>query len=351
MDMHRRSLLKFTVTSIGAGLAAQSFAQTPARRFDGVTLSMNGYGGDYSRLLAEHVAKPLEARTGLKVSYQNSTVAAAVAKVLASRDNPPFDLIMADSPNIPELIKAGVVEPLTVSEIPNIAKLLPGVREFENFGVPFLTNAVLLTYNSSLVKQPVSSFKDLGRSDLVGRVGWLSPENTAGLLSVIALAESNGGSLANMDPAFQALAGLKKSFATITPATVNLQQLFEQEEVAAGPFWDGRIFAMRAKGKPMVSVVPSEGIYALYNYLVPIKGSKNMNAVKAYINQALADESVGPLVEFFRYAPVTNIAISPAVAKDVVVYGENRQKLRSVDWVKVSQMRGELLDRFNKTMR
>ncbi len=41
---------------------------------------------------------------------------------------------------------------------------------------------------------------DLKRADLKGHVGMLSPANSGGVLALIALAESNGGSLENIEP-------------------------------------------------------------------------------------------------------------------------------------------------------
>lgn len=347
--MKRRAFIQAAGVTT-ATLAAPAILRAQTKRFEGITLRTNGYGGDYDRILKEYVAKPLEERTGLKVEYQASTMAAAVVKLVASRDNPPFDMLMADSPNVPELMNAQVIDTVTVKDVPNIAKLLPRVREFGDYGIPYLTNAIILTYNSKLMKQPVTSFADLGRADLKGRVGMLTPENTGGLLTMIALAESNGGSLDNMEPGFVALAKMRGNISATTPATVNLLQLFEQEEVWAGPYFDGRIYSMRAKGKPMVSVIPKEGVYGLYNYICPVKGGKNREAVLEYMNQALSDQAVGALVEFFRYAPCTNIALPPAVAKEVAVL-PSRDPIKPIDWAKVAKMRGDISERFNKAMR
>jgi len=350
--MKRRSFLKLSASSsLAVALGTPAVLRAQTRRFEGITLNINGYGGDYSRILNDYVAKPLAEQTGLKVAYQDGTAASAIAKLIASRDRPPYDIIMADSPNIPELIAADLIDPVTRDELPNGGKLLDSVREFGDHGTPFLTNSIVLTYNSDLIKQPIASYKDLARSDLNDRVGLLSPENTGGVLGLIALAEAYGGSLDNMQPAFDALADMRDNISTITPATVSLLQLFEQEEVWAGPFWDGRIYSMRAKKLPMKTVVPQEGIYALYNYLAPVKGSQNRDAALAYINQALSDKAVGAMVEFFRYAPCTDIHIDPAVAADVVGYGEGRKLVKPVDWVKVSKMRGAMLEQFNKSTR
>jgi putative spermidine/putrescine transport system substrate-binding protein len=348
--LERRSFLKLAVTA-GAVITAPAVVRSQSKRFEGVTLRINAYGGDYTRLLQTRVARPLEERTGLKVIYQSGTVAAAVAMLIASRDNPPFDVMMLDSPNVPDLMRAQLIEPVTVADVPNIKRLLPGVREFGDNGVPFLTNSIILTNNTKRVKTPIASFRDLGRADLEGRVGLLSPENTGGVLTLVALAEMNGGSIDNMDPAFAFLEKSRKNIAAVTPATVNLLQLLEQEEVWAAPFFDGRIYSMRAKGLPMPSIVPQEGIYSIFNYLAPVKGSKHRDAIMVYLEQTLSDESVAPFVEFFRYGPVTDVKLSDDVTKDVVLSGATRERIKQLDWSKVSQLRGQWAERFNRTMR
>jgi putative spermidine/putrescine transport system substrate-binding protein len=346
--MKRRSFLRFAAAASTAAFAAPAALHAQAKRFEGVTLNINGYGGDYDRLTMEYIAKPLEQRTGLKVNIQASESTSALAQALASRDNPPFDILLTDSPIMPQLIKSDLIDPISARDLQNLGKLLPDVRDY---GVPFLTNAIILTYNSKLVKQPVTSYADLKRPDLKGHVGMLSPANTGGVLALIALTESNGGNLDNIEPGLKALTSMRDSIATISPATTTIQQLLEQEEIWAAPFFDGRIYASRNRGKPLVSVIPKEGIYVVYNYWNPIKGSKKREAVLAFIEQAVSDEAIGQMVNFFHYAPCTDIKISPEVAKEVVVYGDNRKLVKPVNWNKVAQYRGDWIERFDKAMR
>src|SRR5579863_6396770 len=197
--MKRRLFLKLAAAST-ATLAAPSILHAQSKRFEGVTLNINGYGGDYDRLTKEYIVKPLEQRTGLKVNIQASESTSALAQALASRNNPPFDILLTDSPIMPQLIKTDIIEPISAKDSPSLARLLHGAREFGDFGIPFLTNAIILTYNSKLVKEPVTSYADLKRADLKGHVGMLSPANSGGVLALIALAESNGGSVDNVEP-------------------------------------------------------------------------------------------------------------------------------------------------------
>lgn len=348
--MKRRSFLKLAGTT-AAAIAAPNIVRAQSKKFEGITLRMNGYGGETARILTEYVVRPLRETTGLNVVYEDGTAASAVAKVLASPDNPPFDLILADSPNIPELLAANVLSPVTENEIPNIKKIRPSAREFGDFGVPYLTNAVVLTYNSDEVEQPLKSFKDLARPDLKDRVGMLSPENTGGLLTLLGMAQAYGGSLDDMSPVFEALRNMKGNVAAFTPSTIGLVQLLEQEEVLAAPIFDGRVYSIRAKGMPMPTVLPEEGIFALYNYLSPLKGGKHKEAVYAYINQVLSDEAIIEWVRTFRYAPVTDAPIPADIASDITINDETSKLLRPIDWQKVATMRGALIEEFNKAMR
>ncbi|MGY4627085.1 extracellular solute-binding protein [Bradyrhizobium sp. USDA 4486] len=345
--MYRRTFL----SAVAAIIAAPAIVRAQSKKFDGIVLNINGYGGDWDRLLNEYVAKPLRKRTGLQVKYQPGQASAAVAKLIASKDNPPFDIIMADSPNMPDIIANDVVEKITEAEVKNLAKLKPAVREFGAYGVPYLTNAIILACNSRYVKQPLSSYSDLARADLKGKLALISPENTGGLLTLLGIGAATGGDVDHLAPAFSFLSAIRANVATTSPATTNLAQLYQQEEVWAGPFWDGRTYSIRQSGTPLATILPKEGVFGLLNYLNLVKNSKNREAALAYIDQQLSDEAIAPMVEFFRYSPVTKIAISDAVGKDLVFKGDALDGFKKVDWEKVAKSRSLWSEEFNKAIR
>lgn len=344
--MHRRNFL----CALAASVAAPAVVRAQSKKFDGVVLNVNGYGSDYDRLLKEYVAKPLFERTGLRVRYEPGLATTAVSKLIASKDNPPFDVIMADSPNMPDLIANNLIEKVTEAEVQNIGRLKPGVREFGDYGAPYLVNAIILTYNSKQVKQPVRSYSDLARPDLKGKVVLIGPESLGGLLMLLGIAAEMGGDIDNLGPAYSFLASLRSNVATISSTVANLAQLYQQEEVWAGPCWDGRTYAIRQTGTPLVTVLPKEGVFGELNYVSPVKNTKSREAALAYIDQVLSDEAIGPMVEFFRYSPVTKIQLPDAVAKDLVFKGEKLEAYKKVDWEKVAKSRSRWAEEFNKAM-
>jgi hypothetical protein len=44
-----------------------------------------------------------------------------IAKVMAAKDHPPLDVLMIDSPSMPTVIEAGIVEPITEISIRSFA--------------------------------------------------------------------------------------------------------------------------------------------------------------------------------------------------------------------------------------
>ena len=347
----RRDLL-VSAAAAGLALATPSIIRASDKRFDGITLNLNGFGGDFDRIMKETVADPLKAETGLSVTYAPGGSSAAVAKTIATPDNPPFDIVLCDSPSVPELLKADMIQPISTDEVPNAANLIPGLPEFDDRGLPFMIASSGVTYNTEAVNEPVASYADLARPGLKGEVALFNLENTGGILYLLALAESNGGGVDNIDPAFDALEKIKPNIVTLTSSTTSLIQLFEQREASAGALWNGRVFAMQKAGQPMAMVTPTEGLYSLMSYYNPIKGSKNPDAVRAYLDRALSDEAIGAIASFFRYGPTTSISLPSDVAKDIVSFGKDGLgKIRKLDWTKVAEARPGWMERFNQAMR
>lgn len=321
------------------------------KKFAGVTLNINGYGGAYDDVLKETVAKPLKEKYGLEVIYQPGGSGAATARIMASKDDPPFDLVMVDSPAMPTLIEAGVIEEIDDKEVPNTKKVIPQLREFGKYGLPFSIASVVLAANKKHVKNLPTSFKDLGKPEFKGRVGVITLESTGGVLTLMALAESNGGGVNNVQPGFAALRAIKPNILAGFGATVPQLQAYQQEEIWAGPFWNGRIYELQQKGMPMEMIAPAEGIYSLMSYVNAVKKSKHREAVLAYLDQAMTDEAIAALAIKFTYGPTTGVKLPDEIAKKVITYGpEGLKKIKTVDWTVVAKNRGAWTTQWNKEM-
>lgn len=347
---HIHTALRVTAGIVALLAAIAVNAQT--KKFEGVTLRVNGYGGAYDDVLKEYIAKPLKEKYGLDVVYDPAGSSVAVSKLLASKDNPPYDVLMADSPGMPALMSENVLDKLTAAEVPNLSKVYPQLREFGDYGAPFIISAGILTYNSKDVKNPPTSIKDLARPEFKGKVALMDLGSSGGVLFLVAMADASGGSVNNIEPGLNMLKTIKPNVVATFGTTVSQVQAFQQGDASLGYFWDGRVYELQTKNVPMVKVAPAEGIYAVFSYVNLIKGTKNREAALAYINQALSDEAVAALVKRFTYGPTTTVTLPPDLAKDVITYGPAGVKLiKPIDWSVVAKQRGDWTNRWNSVMR
>lgn len=348
--MRRRDFLALGVSSALATVAAPA-VHAQQKRFSGVTLRINGYGGTYDKALIGGVAKPLEESTGLKIEYIPSSPPADIAKLLSNKGNPHIDLLMADSPLMPQAIAGGVLQTLDASEAPNLSRVLAGFREFGDYGAPFSVASVVPVYNSTTVKPPLTSFSDIARPDLKGKVSTMPANNYTGWMVLLALAEGNGGSLANMDPAFKIIAAARDNIVATPPSSVTQLQVFTQGEAQAGTLWDGRAYEARKSGTPLETVVAREGIYAVTSYTNIVRGCRNKEAALAYINQLLSDQGMMAVPKALRYGPTTDVALGD-LAADILINSRERAALkRPIDWTAFMEQGAALEEKMTKELR
>ncbi|MHC1948369.1 extracellular solute-binding protein [Bradyrhizobium sp. UFLA06-06] len=349
--MKRRTLLRFA-TAAAAGALAAPYVHAQSKKFAGITLRVNGHGGIYDEALKKGVTAPLEEKYGLKVQVIVGGTSADIIKLYANKENPPFDIFMASSPYMPELIKAGVIEEVKASDVPNVKRILPGFREFGDYSVPFSVAAVIPVYNSKYIKQPLTSYSDIARADLAGRVVTMAPATSTSLLMILGLAEENGGSLSNAEPAFRVLEAAKSNIVALAQTTVAEVQMFQNEEVYAGIFWDGRAHELRTKGVPIVTVVPPKGIYASIDYFNILKGAKYQEAAYAYAEQLLSDDGMLAVPRALRYGVSTDVNLPEELRKDLLFNSSERNALKKkIDWEQLQAKRSEWIERFNKIVR
>lgn len=349
--MKRRAALKFTTAALVSALAAP-YVHAQSKKFAGIKLRVNGFGGLYDETLSKCVGAPLEEKYGLKVQFIAGTQSADLVKLIANKDNPPYDLFQADSAYMLELLKGSLIEKIKASDVPNIKRVLPGFREYGDYGVPFSVSTVVPVYNSKYITQPFTSYSDIARPDLMGRAVIPMPTFATNSLYLLGLAEENGGSITDMEPAYKVLAAAKPNIVALAQTNVAELQMFENEEVYAGMFWDGRAHELRTKGVPIVTVVPPTGVYSVVSYMNVVKGTKYAEAAHAFAEQLLSDQGTLGIPLAMRFGVTTDVKLPEAIQKDIVFNSPERNALKkNVDWQKWMADQGARIERVNKIMR
>ncbi|MDE5446990.1 extracellular solute-binding protein [Bradyrhizobium sp. CSA207] len=347
--MKRRTFLK---VATAAGALTLPYVHAQSRKFAGITLRINGFGGAFDECLMKGVAAPLEDKYGLKVQFIAGSQAADFVKLVANKDNPPYDMFMADSAGMVELLKAGLIEHIKESDVPNIKRLLPGLHEYGDYGIPFSVASIVPVYNSKYIKQPLTSYSDIARPDLAGRAVIPAPTSDAYSLFLLGLSEENGGSISDMEPAYKVLAAAKPNIVAIAQTSVSESQMFQSEEVYAGIFADGRAYELRSKGVPIETVAPRQGVYSITSYINIVKGVRYLEAAHAFAEQLLSDDGMLGIPKAFRYGVTTDVKLPEDIRKDLLFNSPERNAMkRKIDWRMFIAGRGDRIERVNKIIR
>jgi putative spermidine/putrescine transport system substrate-binding protein len=322
-----------------------------AKELDGVTLNVSSFGGGFDEVLKATVAAPLKEKYGLTVVYHPGTGLQSIAKVMAVKDQPPLDVLMIDSPSMPTVIEAGIVEQITEQDVPGLGNLHRQAREFGAYGAGFLFAPLVMSYNTQRVKTPPTSFADLARPEYKGRAAMFNLENNGGVLTLLALAESAGGGATNVAPGFAKLQAIRPNLVSTPSAPPALVQLFQQGEAWVAANWLGRVLALQADGFPVEVVVPREGLYTMVTYVNVVKNTKVRAAALRYVEQQISAEANLGMAQKFFYAPTNRtVKLPDELARKVLLYGDNLTKIRVADWATVAKNRGAWIEQWNREM-
>lgn len=282
----------------------------------------------------------------------------ASCTIVDSWDNPRFTQMQAsrNSPNIdvatfidvllPLVTRSGLVERLSTDAIPNLKEVDPAVRSWDDFAVPVTYGSWGILYNADRVKRPVTSWKDLLRDDLKGRVSHPNITYNSSIYSLDALARLSGGSLEKPE------AGLK----AIRQIRVSGPGLWEQESIAVGwvktgevwatPYFSGTVLAMMEDKDipPLKFVVPEEGAYYVPMNVTKVTKSPNPAGANKFINHMLAPGPQEMWTKVGRSRPVNrNVPVPRNVAETTPLVGD----LRKIDWAYYARERGNIVSEWN----
>jgi putative spermidine/putrescine transport system substrate-binding protein len=345
MDIGRRHALYL----LGAGAAATFGGLKPVSAQDARELVIVTYPGALSgphRWLADR----MEARhPGLSIRLVPSDSQDIVAQIKAAQGYSPFDAGPNDEP--PHLIGIGegYLSRRDDAAIPNLANAYPElVARSGGVGVPATYSLVGIAYNTDLVKTPPASWADLWKPEYRGQVGIARTSSNLGLATLAIAAKTFGGSEGDLEPGWTKLKELEAKAAR-SPAA--LTQMLEREEIAIAPLWNNNTAAAAGKGLPIAFVKPSPGPVAIISYFSGFARSRHPDLVAEWMNGILSPEyqTRAAAAPFYFGPTVRGVEIPADAAPYTPSTSEEVTALQTVDWSKIVPVRGQLVERFDRT--
>jgi putative spermidine/putrescine transport system substrate-binding protein len=275
-----------------------------------------------------------------------------MAKILASRSNPPYDVVILDEATYLDSLKSDVFETIQAQHIKHLANIAAGFGDARGTGVFVAAHIIGLAYNPKTVKTPPSSWLDLWKPEFKGRVGITNLNSGLGVAFLAEIAKLHGGNEANMDPAFDALKKLLPNVAATAPNPGALAALFQQGQIDISYNFLSAIEPLRVRGVDVALARPKEGFILLRNSMHIVKNTRTPELAAAYINANLDPEVQAAMgrLPYVVFPTNKTVPFGPDLepyAKDHVALAANT----ITDWATIQPQRRSLVDRFNREIR
>lgn len=286
----------------------------------------------------------------VKLTYVAGVATEIVAKVKAGVGNQQIDIAFIESGEQENGRAEGLWETLSADEITNMSKVGEKFLVKENSGVTVNYTPMGISYNADLVKAnnlPVpTSWNDLTLPEMKGNLTMTEISSNFGRSPTIMLSYANGGDENNMEPGFEKLAIIAGYMPTFAKSAAQLTQNLQDQSAVYTTWTMARSIVQKEQnGLPLEFVIPQEGTNVVPTIASLVKGAKNPEAAKVFIDFLLTDDVQKLFATDLYYNPVVDVEL-PADLASLLEFDAN--KVVNFDLSAISQNMPTWLDRFNK---
>ena len=350
-----RKTLHRTLAALAAAILAVPAGAAEENRFQGVTLRVATWGGQWRDMLRDHVAKEVERRGG-KVEYVIGSPTENFAKLAAARGQVPFDVMEILGTNLHELLGRNLLAKLRLKDIPNTRNIAPD--QVTDHAVATWFTEELIMYNRPKLQElgiaPPESLADLRNPKLAGRVMIPDISSGGGIEALGAFAFAAGGNEQNIAPGLKLISEIPGVRFWKTGGEVVTQ-------LKSGDVWVAVAhggWAVRAAnaGIPVATVLPKIGSKRgtmKEGYVGVIRGSRHQDAAEFFINAYLDNEVQFQLAQKLGTVPTNPDArarlVGLPVIKDLIELDSTRiGNMLRLDPAKIDLT--SWLDQWNKSV-
>lgn len=269
-------------------------------------------------------------------------------KIMAQKNNPEMDIALMSQSFAVIGNREGLFEKLDTNVVTNLDNLYDFAKDAEGYGPCYSVVRYGIIYDADAVEAP-TSYLDLFSGKYNGVLSLPDMASTAGPYLLVALAEAQGGSQENVDPAFKLLADNKDNIAQFYSASSDVQTGFTTGEIAVSVFMDMNVPTLQAAGVNAQWVDPAEGCFSAAATINVIKNSPNPELAQLYVNYMLSDEVQSMVADKLSEAPTNKNATMPEDKKAYLAFGPDAvSSLKSFDQDYIDSQKAAWIERFQR---
>ena len=312
-----------------------------------LVVSWWGFNGDK---LNEYIVQPFQEQCDCEIIFETGNSADRLSKI-EIRGGKGVDLIYLPDSFAQLGVDMGLFQTVDRSKLPN----LEGVYEMAeapmgDYGPAYTLGRVGIVYDSAQISDPITSWSDLWREDLRGKISLPNITTTAGPM-VVVLAGEKAGVDAYEDPeaAFAELEKLKPNVLKNYNTGSEMINLFSTGEISVSLAQDFALGRLQEAVPTIVWADLEDGDIATMNTINIPTGAENVELAHEFINFVLDPELQKTLGENGVDAPVhVSVELTPDAAK-LWTYGpEMVNGLKRMDNAKMNAAKPGWIERWNE---
>jgi len=299
----RRQFLQQGV-GVAAGLAVPGLAipgnaiaqaRPAGRDFAGQTLTALVYSGINENTWRKHFVQPFEEATGAKVMIDAAWTEGIAKLKTAPANQAPFDILMTDPTQGYPAIDEGLFRRIELKNIPNLAKfhkrILAGRVYDEQWGVPFISSAMTLAWNTEAYPNGLESWTQLldgaarGNMMLYSQY-YMSLYTFAAMKAEKDRAVGKAGEMMmnDIDGVLRFAKENRDAVKYWWPSTADAVNALARKNVVVGNIHGNGLLAPMRDKKPVNGRIPPGDVAYVQLFLVSPKSVKNPALVEAAMN-------------------------------------------------------------------
>jgi spermidine/putrescine-binding protein len=259
----------------------------------------------WTEYMPQTVFDAFQKETGIKVNVTTySSNEDMLAKVKGSNKGV-YDIVVPTDYTVKMMIEQGLLSKLDKSIVTNIGNIDKAYldKEFDpgnQYSVPYMSGAAVLCVNKKLVKEKITSYKQIFdpkyKNSLVMLKDFRAVIGITAKSLGYSLNTTKTEELAKVAEALKALKNNVKVYDSDSPKTPMLNN-----ETKIGFMWNAEASICAAKSSDYEVVFPTEGCYVFIDNMCLLDGAKNSENAQKFINFVLKPEISKLVSEEYPY--------------------------------------------------
>jgi spermidine/putrescine transport system substrate-binding protein len=288
------------------GLGLSALVLSMVAHADNKTLNVYAWGG----YLPETSLKAFEKQEGVTINYSTFENNESMYTKLKLLKGSGYDVVFASAYFIEKMGREGLLAKIDHAQVPNMQDTMQGLLgqahdPKNDYSLPYIWGVTGISYNASMVEQPVTKWADLWDPRYEQQVMLIDDiRDVFGMALKMNGHSVNSKNEAEIKQAYESLVALKNNVLLYNSDAPQVP--YVSGETSVGMQWNGNAYQGQVEMPELKFVMPEEGAVLWMDNFTIASGSEHKALAHKFINFMYQPENQAEIVNSLGYASATN---------------------------------------------